>query len=118
MTRTLGLGLAAMFFALSLAAAAEVKLAAMPEVLAMFDRKALPYYPYEARRAHAEGSGIFRMYINPDGTVRTVAVMKSTGNRFLDLAAAGGLYQWHAVPAAKPREVDMPVKFTLSRRSR
>ena len=56
------------------------------------------------------------MYINADGSVRTVGVMKSTGSPILDLAAAGGLYQWHAKPFRRPREVDMPMTFTTTGR--
>jgi TonB family protein len=76
--------------------------------------KAAPIYPYEARRARATAPGIFRMYIEPDGGVRAVGVMKSTGNKVLDLAAAGGLYRWKAHPG-KRREVDMPVTFSMGR---
>jgi TonB family protein len=94
--------------------AIDVKVVTSKELWALFDRKALPIYPYEARRGHITGSGIFRMYINPDGGVRNVAVMKSTGSKILDLAAAGGLYRWHAIPG-RSREVDMPVRFTMSR---
>ena len=94
--------------------AIEVKVVTPRELWALFDKKARPIYPYEARRAYRTGSGIFRMYIDPDGSVRAVAVMKSTGSPILDLAAAGGLYRWHAVPSRR-REVDMPVAFTMTR---
>jgi len=86
------------------------------ELWALFDKKGIPQYPWEARRSGITGSGIYRMYIDPDGNVRTVGVMKSTGNKFLDIAAAGGLYQWHAIPTGKRREIDMPVTFTGERR--
>ena len=92
--------------------AVEIKVVTPKELWALFDRKALPIYPYEARRGRIEGAGIFRMYINLDGSVRTVAVMKSTGNPILDLAAAGGLYRWHA-KSGRRREIDMPVRFTM-----
>lgn len=97
------------------AAGAETKVVTPKELWALFPVKALPIYPYEARRARATGSGIFRMYIQPDGRVRAVGVMKSTGNKELDLAAAGGLYRWKAFPG-KRREVDMPVTFSMSPR--
>ena len=93
---------------------AETKVVTPQELWALFPIKAWPIYPYEARRARATGSGIFRMYIEPDGRVRAVGVMKSTGNKELDLAAAGGLYRWKAFPG-KRREVDMPVTFTMTR---
>jgi len=94
----------------------EVKVVTPQELWVLFDKKGTPQYPYEARRSGITGSGIYRMYIDPDGNVRTVGVIKSTGNKFLDLAAAGGLYQWHAKPTGKRREIDMPVTFTMKRR--
>jgi TonB family protein len=91
---------------------AEIKVVTPKELWAMFDKKMVPVYPYEARRSHITGSGLFRMYIDPDGHVRTVAVMKSTGSKILDLAAAGALYHCHAKPGRR-REVDMPVGFMM-----
>jgi TonB family protein len=91
---------------------AEIKVVTPKELMAMFDKKMVPVYPYEARRSRMTGSGLFRMYIDPDGNVRTVAVMKSTGSKILDLAAAGGLYHCHAKPGRR-REVDMPVTFKM-----
>jgi hypothetical protein len=44
-----------------------------------------------------------------------VAVMKSTGSKILDLAAAGGLYQSKLKASNKRREIDMPVTFTMTR---
>jgi TonB family protein len=93
---------------------ADTKVVTPKELWALFPVKALPLYPYDARRARATGSGVFRMYIEPDGRVTAVGVMKSTGNQDLDLAAAGGLYRWKALPG-KRREVDMPVTFSMSR---
>lgn len=81
----------------------------------MFTKIGSPQYPYEARRLRMTGSGVYRLYINPDGTVRAVGVMKSSGRRLLDIAAAGGLYQWKAKPGRK-REVDMPVTFSVAGR--
>ena len=86
------------------------------ELMRLFNRKALPLYPHRARRLGMTGSGVFRMYINRDGTVRAVGVMKSTGHPTLDLAAAGGLYRWRAIPSARVREIDMPVRFTMLNR--
>ncbi len=88
------------------------------ELWKLFDKRMVPLYPYEARRAHAQGTGLYRMYINPDGSVRAVGVMKSAGNKSLDLAAAGGLGHCHAKPRGHPLEIDMPVTFTLAPRPR
>jgi TonB family protein len=94
--------------------AVDVKVVTPRELWALFDKRMVPIYPYEARRGHIEGAGIFRMYIDADGVVRSVAVMKSTGSKILDLAAAGGLYRCHGKPGRR-REVDMPVRFTMTR---
>ena len=98
----------------SSAVAVDVKVVTPKELWDLFIKKGIPQYPFEARRARTTGSGIYRMYIEPDGTVRTVGVMKSSGSQILDLAAAGGLYQWRAKPG-KRREIDMPVTFTMTR---
>jgi len=84
------------------------------DAIAMFPYHPTPTYPKAARLSRTTGSGIFRIYVNPDGTVKTVGVIKSTGSSVLDLAAAAGLYKWRAHPG-KRREVDMPVTFVLNR---
>jgi TonB family protein len=84
------------------------------ELMALFVKKGIPQYPWAARRSRIEGSGLFRMYVNENGTVTSVGVMKSTGSTILDIAAAGGFYQWRAKPGRR-REIDMPITFTLRR---
>ena len=93
---------------------AQTRVVTPPELWKLFDKKMFPLYPYEARRAHQEGTGLYRMYINADGSVRAVGVMKSTGSKSLDLAAAGGLGHCHAKPRGHPFEVDMPVTFVMN----
>lgn len=97
--------------------ASEVKItyARGPEVKAMFIKRGRINYPLEARRDHRSGSGIFRIYINPDGKVRTVGVLRSTGHADLDVAAAAGLYQ-SLFKAGRRRELDLPVRFEMYRR--
>lgn len=86
-----------------------------PEVRAMFIKFGRMHYPWLARQQYRSGSGTFRVYIKPDGKVRTVGVLRSTGHQDLDLAAAAGLYQCVFKPGRR-RELDLPVTFTLSRR--
>src|SRR6266571_1030817 len=62
------------------------------DAIAMFPYHPTPVYSNAARLSRTTGSGIFRIYVNPDGTVKTVGVIKSTGSSVLDLAAAAGLY--------------------------
>ena len=107
-------------FALAMAApleASHVKITYVsdPEVRAMFIKHGRFNYPWEARRDYRSGSGIYRVYINPDGKVKTVGVLRSTGHADLDLAAAAGFYGSLFKPGHR-RELDLPVTFTLSRR--
>ena len=90
----------------------KVTYAAYGQVLTMFWKKYLPVYPVEARRRHMQGGGVFRMYIDENGVVTKVGVMKSTGHKILDVSAAAGLSRWGAKPGRR-REVDMPVQFVL-----
>jgi TonB family protein len=82
------------------------------ELLALFVKKGVPQYPYEARRARIQDTGLFRMYVNENGTVTSVGVMKSTGSKILDLAAAGSFYQWRAKPGRR-REIDIRMSFKM-----
>ena len=89
-----------------------VTYATADNVVSMFTRTWKPVYPYEARRARIQGRGWYRMYINPDGTVTRVGVLKSTGSEMLDVNAANGLIHWRAKPGT-PKEVDIPITFSL-----
>jgi TonB family protein len=103
----------AVFTAASSAAATpKIAFGTSDQVLAMFYKTYRPVYPYEARRNNMEGRGLFRMYINEEGTVTSVGVLVSTGYTLLDLNASNGLIHWKAKPGHR-REVDIPVSFTL-----
>jgi TonB family protein len=71
-----------------------------------------PFYPAEARRLRLEGSGVYAMNIRPDGTVQSVAVLKSSGHIILDEAAAAALVQWRYHPTGAKRVVRTPMNFT------
>jgi TonB family protein len=83
-----------------------------PQMMAMFHKKYPPLYPVSARAARMQGLGVFRMYIDENGVVTKVEVMKSTGHRILDMCASAGLRRWRAKPGQR-REVDMPVRFVM-----
>lgn len=73
-----------------------------------------PDYPYEARRQKITGSGIAVMTIDPGtGSVMNVAMVKSTGNSFLDNAALAGFRRWR-FRAGTASSVTCPVTFTLT----
>src|SRR5437762_4161437 len=54
----------------------------------------MPVYPYKARLQRWQDRGIFGLLLRPNGTVSRVAVLRSTGVKELDVAAAQALIQW------------------------
>jgi TonB family protein len=82
--------------------------------MAMFVKRGRIDYPWKARATYRSGGGIYRVYINPDGKVRTVGVVRSAGHQDLDLAAAAGFYHSLFKPGRR-RELDLLVTFTLPR---
>lgn len=72
-----------------------------------------PAYPYEARRAHATGSGVFLLRFDPEGEVIDVAVSRSTGSAILDQVSVKTFRGWRCQPEAYAA-VYVPVTFTLA----
>jgi TonB family protein len=72
-----------------------------------------PHYPYEARPNRRTRTGLIRMYVNTQGTVTSLKLLKSTGHRVLDEEGLKTFIRWRAKPGP-PREVDMPLTFTTS----
>jgi TonB family protein len=69
-------------------------------------------YDQEARARRMSGTGLFRLRIDEKtGGVTEVAVMKSTGWKHLDQAAARTLVRWKARTPATRRTVTVPVTF-------
>ncbi len=73
----------------------------------------LPSYPYEARRAHQTGSGIFLLRFDAQGAVAEVAVSRSTGSAALDQSSLRTFRRWRCQPGAY-QSVYVPVTFTLA----
>jgi TonB family protein len=76
-----------------------------------------PRYPLDAseRRSDGwrriEGVTVVRMTLDANGKVAAVQVMKSSGNKSLDVASTEALRQWRARPGKAGRFFDVPVKF-------
>ena len=73
-------------------------------------------YPSTARKQHLEGSGLFEIHINPDGSVASIKTLRTTGYSILDAAAIAGFRQWrfrtHTIPIVR-----MPVQYRIARSS-
>lgn len=79
--------------------------------------KVQPDYPAIARRSRLEGEVVLRAVVGPDGSVSTVAVVRST-NRLFDGAAIDAVRQWRYSPPSqdgRPVSVwfEVVVKFRL-----
>jgi TonB family protein len=73
-------------------------------------------YPSIARNQHLEGSGLFEIHINPDGSVASIRILRTIGYDILDEAAIAGLRQWRFRPNTIPI-VRIPVQYRIARRS-
>jgi protein TonB len=73
-----------------------------------------PWYPYLARKNGQQGRGIFRLMVNPNGSVRSVEIVQSTRNDSLDGAVLKGLQQWRFKPG-KVTTLLVPVIFVMPR---
>ena len=72
-----------------------------------------PDYPYADRVQQREGTGLFRLILDPrTGNVTKIVMLKSTGFTTLDRCATTSLQRWRWRPG-KWKEIDMPIKFTM-----
>ncbi len=73
-----------------------------------------PHYPYKAREAHIEGSGLVLLVVNRQtGYVTSARMLKSTGHQILDDEALKAYRAWRFRPGAVSA-VRIPVTFTLN----
>lgn len=72
----------------------------------------LPEYPLAARRRRWTGDGLFECDIRPDGTVTSVALIRSTGHNMLDQAGISALRRWRFKPGGS-NVVRVPLRFTM-----
>jgi TonB family protein len=75
-----------------------------------------PIYPWKARLQRVEGRGLFALLLRANGTVSGVEVLRSTGAKELDIAAAQALIQWRFPPGRELERVKIPVNFTMHTR--
>ena len=72
-----------------------------------------PEYPYPDRQSYHQGSGLFRITIDPNtGAAAHVTVLRSTGYANLNNSAMVALGRWRWKPG-RWKEVDMPITFEM-----
>lgn len=67
-------------------------------------------YPPDAARLKQGGSGVFILFLNPDGTVKSVNVHKSTGSGSIDAETKRTLLTYRFKPGTIRTQV-FPVTF-------
>jgi TonB family protein len=73
-----------------------------------------PAYPLGDRARALEGSGLYLVYVRPNGTVSAVGILKSTGSKSLDMNAMVALVKWKFQPGFYSKVI-VPIQFTLKR---
>ena len=81
------------------------------ELLEVFIHHPFPQYPYGEHHHFLYGRGLFRLFVDEGGKVRSVKILQSTSEPALDASAVDALMQWKARPGPR-REVDVPITFT------
>ena len=72
-----------------------------------------PEYPINLRDRRIGGSGNFLLHLRPDGTVQSVATLKSIGHVELDEVTKSAFIKWRFRPG--PAEVTEPITFKVPR---
>jgi TonB family protein len=72
-----------------------------------------PDYPELARKQRLEGSALAEIHIKPDGSVRSVNMLRSTGQKILDETAMRGFSRWRFRPHSL-KVVRVPIQYTMS----
>ena len=86
----------------------------MPRVARRVLSNPAPKYPFEARSIRVgprAGNGKYRVTFGPNGLVKNVQVVESTGQPILDRAAIDGLHSWRAEPGPADWTVLVPITF-------
>jgi TonB family protein len=72
-----------------------------------------PEYPQLAREQHLEGAGVAEIHINPDGSVGSVNMLRSTRHRILDEAVIRTFLGWRFRPHSL-KVVRVPVQYRMN----
>jgi protein TonB len=91
----------------------------VPETANMkVNRRVDPVYPPASRRAGEEGTGVYRVLVDPNGRAQDVSVVTSSGHPRLDEAAMTAIRKWAFSPAMQGGQAvqsytKVQVKFEL-----
>jgi TonB family protein len=72
----------------------------------------VPRYPSYASWSNKQGSGVYEIYVDKNGRVTEVKILKSSGDATFDRAAIGALRQWRL--RRGPGTIHLPLAFKLT----
>jgi len=74
-----------------------------------------PDYPYDARRRHITGNGVFILHVDPKtGFVHSITVQHSTGSKLLDDGVLRACIHWQFKPHTVT-DVKLPIAFSMGK---
>lgn len=92
---------------LTVAANAQVPAKIIPVPFSM--HRCTEDYPAEAIAAHSEGTATLGFVITTEGSIRDVAVTKSSGSKVLDVASVRCAATWHYFPVVvEGKKIELP----------
>ncbi len=71
-----------------------------------------PTYPHEARRKRQVGGGLFVLRFQPDGRMKQVVALKSTGHAEIDQECIRTFMRWRCLPGVYVTAY-LPISFTM-----
>lgn len=87
----------------------------MKEVDKILKYHRAPDYPAAARKARATGTGRFKIHFGPDGKVKNIEVLRSTGYIILDHACLWAFVHWQVRHPDEVPAVLVPITFSMRR---
>ncbi len=99
----------------------DVQSKSMDDVLARFLGKGtvlkgpIPAYPRHPAWTKKSGKGVYELHADKDGRVKTVKVLKSSGDSTFDREAVKTLGKWRLRPRGRDLILELPLRFTLTR---
>lgn len=73
----------------------------------------VPPYTFAARKAHESGSGRFKLNFGPDGKVKKIDVLQSTGGSNLDHSCLWAFGAWRARHPGELQTIVQPIDFMV-----
>ena len=78
-------------------------------------RGSFPKYPRSDTWVRKSGSGVYELHVQPDGTIRDVKILKTSGDKMFDHITVQTLRKWRL--RRGPLIIELPLSFTMTPKS-